>query len=184
MTTTPHADHYRDLAEKFTSRIEAVPADKWENPSPCEGWTARDVVRHVIDTQREIVGVVDLELDEGPSVDTEPLAAWNTTRESMQRILDDPDLGGREYDGHFGRTTLAATVDGFHCFDLVVHGWDLARATGTDETIPPADLQWVDSVATSLGENIRMSGVCGPAVSAPENADAQTRLLAHLGRAV
>lgn len=182
MTTPTPADHYRELAHKFTDRIEAVPDDRWGNPSPCEGWTARDVVRHVVDTQRDIVTVVGLELERGPSVDDDPLGAWLTTRDSMQKILDDPARGGREYDGHFGRTTLAQTVDGFHCFDLVIHGWDLARATGTDETIPPSDLEWVESVATSLGDNIRMAGVCGPEVPVSDDADAQTKLLAHLGR--
>lgn len=182
MTTTAPEEHYRELAAKFTARIEAVPTDRWENPSPCEGWTARDVVRHVIDTQRDIVTVVGLELEQGPSVDDDPLRAWITTRDSMQSVLDDPARGGREYDGHFGRTTLAATVDGFHCFDLVVHGWDLARATSTDDTIPAHDLEWVESVATSLGDSIRMAGICGPAVPVSSDADAQTKVLAHLGR--
>ena len=181
-TTDTPAAHYRDLAEKFTARVESVPADRWNNVSPCEGWTARDLLRHVIDTQRYIVTVVDLELPAGPSVDEDPAAAWAATRDGMQDILDDPERGSREYEGHFGRTTLADTVGSFYCFDLVVHGWDLARATGLDETIPADDLAWVRTVADQLGDNIRMAGVCGPAVEVPADADEQTRLLGFLGR--
>lgn len=48
----------------------------------------------------------------------------------MQAVLDNPELGGREYDGLFGHTSLSATVSTFHCFDLIVHGWDLSRAAG------------------------------------------------------
>ncbi len=50
------AERYRRLAGTFEERIAAVPADRWEDPSPCEDWTARDVVRHVVDTQALFLG--------------------------------------------------------------------------------------------------------------------------------
>ena len=84
------AQRYRDLAAGFTARIDAVPADRWDDDSPCEGWTARDVVRHVLDSERDMVKVVGLELAPGPSVDDDPSAAWAAVRNSMQEILDDP----------------------------------------------------------------------------------------------
>lgn len=176
------AQRYRDLAAGFTARIDAVPADRWDDDSPCEGWTARDVVRHVLDSERDMVKVVGLELAPGPSVDDDPSAAWAAVRDSMQEILDDPAKSTLEYDGHFGRTNLGATVEGFLCFDLVIHGWDLAAATGTDTTMRDADVEWVSEIAAGLGESIRMSGVCGPAIQVPDNADKATKLLAFLGR--
>jgi uncharacterized protein (TIGR03086 family) len=185
MTTTstlPAADRYRELAEQFTRKVTSVPADRWGNPSPCEGWTALDVVRHIIDTQRQIVTVVGLDLPPGPSVDEDPAKAWTATRDAMQAVLDKPELGGREYDGLFGRTSLSATVSTFHCFDLIVHGWDLSRAAGLDEFIPEEQLTWVDDVAHQQGEMIRADGACGPAIQVGEDADNQTRVLAFLGR--
>lgn len=176
------AQRYRDLAAGFTARIDAVPADRWDDDSPCEGWTARDVVRHVLDSERDMVKVVGLELAPGPSVDDDPSAAWAAVRDSMQEILDDPAKSTLEYDGHFGRTNLGATVEGFLCFDLVIHGWDLAAATGTDTTMRDADVEWVSEIAAGLGESIRMSGVCGPEIQVPDNADKATKLLAFLGR--
>ncbi|WZU30628.1 hypothetical protein Rruber_00073 [Rhodococcus ruber] len=180
--TLSPARHYRELAAKFTARVEAVPADRWDSPSPCAGWSARDVLRHVVDTQRQIVTVVGLELPAGPSPDTDPAGAWAATRDGMQAILDDPRRAGLEYDGHFGRTTLAATVARFYNFDLVVHAWDLARAAGLDDTVDDEDLDFVEATAQALGDSIRMEGVCGPAVEVPADADRQTRVLAHLGR--
>ena len=47
---------------------------------------------------------------------------------------------GTEFDGFFGRSTFAQGVDRFLCSDLVLHGWDLARATGLDETMDPAEI--------------------------------------------
>lgn len=177
------AQRYRNLAANFTQRIAAVPEQNWDNNSPCDGWTARDVLRHVIDSERDMVKVVGLELASGPSVDENPAAAWAVVRDSMQAILDDPAKANLEYDGHFGRTNLGATVEGFLCFDLVVHGWDLAVATGTDTSIPDDDVEWASQIATNLGDSIRMDGVCGPEMPVSDDADKATRLMAYLGRA-
>ena len=38
------AERYARVTTRFTDRVRAVPAGAWDNPSPCEGWTARDVV--------------------------------------------------------------------------------------------------------------------------------------------
>ena len=52
----------------------------------------------------------------------------------------------------------------------------------TAGAIADADLDFVESAATAMGESIRMAGVCGPAVDVPEGADRTTRVLGYLGR--
>jgi Mycothiol maleylpyruvate isomerase N-terminal domain len=42
------SDRYRRVAGQFTRRVEAVPDGAWDNPAPCEGWVARDVVGHLV----------------------------------------------------------------------------------------------------------------------------------------
>ena len=100
----------------------------------------------------------------------------------VEAVLDDPALAGHEYDGLLGRTTVGTTIDRFLGFDLVVHGWDLARATGQDETMDPAEVERIWAMAESLGDNLRRSGVCGPEVPVPADAPLQDRLLGLLGR--
>ncbi|WP_430335289.1 TIGR03086 family metal-binding protein [Rhodococcus sp. ACT016] len=175
-------DLYRRLAETLTEIVDAVPADRWENPSPCEGWTTRDVVAHIVDTQAQMVGVVGLSIPEGPSTASDPAGAWRHTRDAVQAILDDPAKAGLEYDGHFGRTDLASTMRTFYCFDLIVHGWDIARAAGLDLDIPDHDLDMLDAVIAQLGDSLQMEGVCGPALDVAADADRPTRILATLGR--
>ena len=51
------ADRYRKRAAGLNERVEAVPADQWGSQSPCEDWTARDVVRHVVDTSAMFLGL-------------------------------------------------------------------------------------------------------------------------------
>jgi uncharacterized protein (TIGR03086 family) len=68
------------------------------------------------------------------------------------------------------------------CFDLVVHGWDLARAAGLDEHIEPDDVAHVFARARSFGPAMRSPLAFGPEVEAPLSADEQCQLLAFLGR--
>ena len=78
--------------------------------------------------------------------------------------------------------SVEGTIDRFLGFDLVVHGWDLARATGQDETIAPARVEEIWGMAQGLGDNLRRAGVCGPAVPVADDAPLQDRLLGLLGR--
>lgn len=55
---TEISECYRALAAEFTRRVETAPADRWENPSPCQGWSARDVLRHVIDTHQRLTTLI------------------------------------------------------------------------------------------------------------------------------
>ncbi len=176
------ADRYRRLAGAFAATISEVPSGAWDNPSPCEGWTARDVVRHVVDTQGLFLGLVGRSRREGPPVDTDPAGAWAFASAQVQADLDDPEAAAAEFDGFFGRTSFATAVDRFVCFDLVVHRWDLAEAAGLDTTIPEQDVRFVMEGTKVFGDALRSNGVCGPALEAPDGADEQTRMLAFLGR--
>ncbi|MGH4026749.1 MAG: TIGR03086 family protein, partial [Pseudonocardiaceae bacterium] len=134
------------------------------------------------DTHAGMPGYAGLSLTLKESVDDDPRRAWAEARDAMQGLLDDPGRAGREYDGYFGRTTLQDTVDRFLGFDLLIHGWDLARATGQDETLPAQEVHRVYLDALNLGDGLRSDGVCGPEVTVPADAPEQDRLLALLGR--
>lgn len=176
------ADRYRSLAGAFAETVAAVPVDRWASPSPCREWDARGVVRHLVAVQATFLALVGLELGDLPSVDDDPVAAWAAASAVVQAELDDPQRAAAEFEGYVGRSTLAEAVDRFVCFDLVVHRWDLARAAGLDERMPPAEVARLAVVAEEFGVAIRGHGVCGPALTPPAGADEQTRLLAYLGR--
>jgi uncharacterized protein (TIGR03086 family) len=182
MTTV--ADRYRRLSADLTRTIEQVPSDRWGSPSPCEGWTALDLARHLVDVHGMFLGLVGRKLGPAPSVDEDVLAAWRAANGQLQADLDDPARAGAEFDGFFGRTTFAAAVERFVCFDLLVHRWDLARATGLDERLEPTEVAQLWAAVEGFGDTLRTEGVCGPAIEPPPDADEQTRLLCFLGRSV
>ena len=177
---------YLRLAEPFGSVVDSVPGTGWDAPSPCEGWSARDVLAHVIHSQRTFLaerGVdasTSADLDSDPS--TDPGDAWRVHLERMRELLADPAVAGMEYDGVFGRTTVGQSIVAFHGFDLVVHRWDIAAAAGLDERLTDDELDMIERSADGFGDHLYDDGVCAPALPVPESADRQERLLARLGR--
>lgn len=179
---TDPADRYRHLAERFTAVVDDVPEDAWEASSPCEGWTARQVLDHVVESQHGFLARFDLE----PSLEgvDDVRACWRLVRDAMQRGLDDPATAQTEYAGMFGQTTFEATVDDFMSADLLIHAWDIARAAGLEEhePMPPEEVERLDARLRPMGDSLRMPGVFGPEVPVPDDAPAQDRLLGFLGR--
>ncbi|MGQ0772959.1 MAG: TIGR03086 family metal-binding protein [Pseudonocardiales bacterium] len=172
------------MSAAFVDKITAIPPDRWSAATPCTDWNVRDLVRHVLETPGIFFGLVGRELRPGPSVDDDPLGAFTPSRDQVQAALDDPAVAEAEFDGFFGRSTFAQAIDRFIRFDLAVHGWDLARATGQDERIDPWEPARLWESVKLFGDAIRSESVCGPAVGPPPGADDQTRLLAYLGRSV
>jgi uncharacterized protein (TIGR03086 family) len=182
------AERYRKRAAGFSARVEAVPSGAWENQSPCVEWKARDVVRHVVDTSGMFLGFIGKDVPAGPSVDDDPVGAWHTARSAIQAGLDDPITAALEYDGMMGRTSFEASVDRFLSADALIHTWDLARATGLDESLDPDDvrvsLDAMEAMEAEFGDAMRQSGAFGPQLESVSDADDQTRLLHFLGRTV
>lgn len=182
-TTTDVADRYRTLAAAFTSKVEAVRPDQWNLPSTCAEWNVRELVSHVATTEHNMLEPVHIDAPLHVDADTDPVGAWHEVRGIIQGVLDDPAQSVLEYTGLFGTTTVGKTINDFGGMDLVVHGWDLARSTGQDDTMPVGEVERVLAMTDSLGEMLRTSGVCGPEVPVGPDATAQQRLLGRLGRA-
>jgi uncharacterized protein (TIGR03086 family) len=71
---------------------------------------------------------------------------------------------------------------GHRFLDVLVHGWDLAAATGHDYTLDPELMQACRQVIEPQLEAFRSAGALGPEIAVPADASVQTRFLAMLGR--
>ena len=180
---TDAAARYRGVAAAFTERARAVPPERWDDPAPCEGWVARDVVRHLIEwLPAFFFGTWGLPPLEAPSVDDDPVGAWVALDGAIQAALDDPEVAGSERDTRMGRASFEATIDTICTGDVLIHTWDLARATGLDERLDLDEVHRMLEGAEPMDEALRSSGHYGPKVAVPDDADEQARLLAFLGR--
>ena len=177
------ADH-RQVAGEFSKTVEGTVAAAWDASAPPEGWVARDVVRHLVEWLPAFVeGSTGIVLPTGPSVDDDPAGAWRAHADGVQALLDDPATADREYEfPHIGRMPLEQAIAMIYTPDVFMHRWDLARATGQDETLDPQRCAEMFEGMLPMDEVLRESGQFGPRVEVPEDADAQTKLLAFIGR--
>jgi len=171
-------EDYLTNADRFSAVVADAP--DWDGQSPCEGWTAADVLTHVVDTQRDFLTKRGADLGSLPSAD--PVAQWGTHLEQVRGVVADEDFVTDEYDGHFGRTTVADTMANFYGFDMLVHRWDLARAVGSDVTWTDAEMDALETNLEALSDNLYTEGVCKGPLEASTDAPRQERILARLGR--
>ncbi|MCY1136552.1 TIGR03086 family metal-binding protein [Actinoplanes sp. Pm04-4] len=176
------ADRHRAIAGTFTDRVRAAKA--WDAPAPVDGWTARDVVRHLVEWfPGFLAGGSGIDLPRGPGVDDDPVAAWQAQADGVQAVLDDPATAGRTFSNpHTGDLPLDRAIDQFYTTDVFMHTWDLARATGQDDRLDADYSALLITGMEPMEELIRNSGQYGPRVPVPAGADAQTRLLGFIGR--
>lgn len=177
------AERFRRVAGRFSDRVGEVPAGAWDNPTPCEGWVARDVVRHMVEWMPALLSSVGVNLRPGPTVDDDPAAAWTHLADSLQALLDDPTTAQREITHeHLGTVTVEHVIGMVMFGDIVIHTWDLARATGLDESLDTTIVSEMFLGMQPLDDVLRSSGQYGPKVGVAADADEQTKLIAFTGR--
>lgn len=177
-------------AGEFGRRLAAViPAD-WDNPTPCEGWTVRDLVNHGIGGNvMAAVLLAGASKDEasaavgGESLTDDPASAY---ADSVAR-----QAAGFAEEGSLDKVVHHPAMDmpggqllGFRVVDLGVHAWDLAQAIGADETLDDGLVQAMWDVVAPMAPFIGQIGVFGPGPSGDvgEDAPLQQRVLDMVGR--
>ena len=176
-------ERYQRITGQFSARVHAVPPGAWDNPSPCEGWTARDIVGHLTEWIPGFFGAKGVVFPPVPSIGDDPVAAWDTVQAALADALADPALAARSVETPFGTQSLAETVDMIVTGDVFTHTWDLARATGQDEALDPDHLQvMIVGMGAMPEEALRADGMFGPPIDVAADADDQTKFLAYVGR--
>ncbi|ADB32230.1 hypothetical protein Kfla_3167 [Kribbella flavida DSM 17836] len=189
------ADRFDRVAQGFLARIEAVPADRWNNPTPCPNWTARQVVAHVINEQRRMlatvrrtdpedlygVPVAPMGVVPEPAHDADLPAAWREIGSALTEAIDDPACTPVALPTPAGPMPFEQVAETLP-EDVLIHTWDLARSTGGDERLDEEAVRHVLARLEPLDEVLRQPWAFGPKVTPPAGADLQTELLCFVGR--
>lgn len=172
---------WTERSAPFTAVVRAI--TEWSAPSPCEGWTARDVLEHVLGTQRDFLTTHGIELpDAADAADATPDQAWSAHAHEVTSLLGAGGAARRPFDGAFGPTTVGETLIEFYGFDLIVHRWDIARSQSIDDRLTEAELSLVDAAVTGWGDHAYAPGIFAAALTPAPGADEQARILARTGR--
>ena len=191
MTTVSEPDiaalHRRALE---STRLVVVGLDptRWEASTPCEEWTIRELLNHVIAgnwwaarlASGASIADVGTELD-GDQVGDAPRSSYDASADAAARAFEAP--GALEAPCAVSYGPVPGSVYAGHRFiDVLIHGWDLAVASGQDSTLAPNLIEGAWQVLEPQLDMLRASGMFGDDLEIPADADAETRLLMTLGR--
>lgn len=170
------ADNWRAAAAEFDARYKAIAKDQWEASTPCSEWNVHQLVAHAVGTQAAFGGAL--------GGDAPADADWKTARAAMEAAISSP--GATDGIINFpplGGDVPKAMVLGICTTDLLIHTWDLARAIGANEQLPEDLVAGAHHGLQSLpAEAIRVPGRFDAVTEVPDDADAQTKMLAFAGR--
>jgi uncharacterized protein (TIGR03086 family) len=177
---------HRRAVESWQRFVDGVGADQWDLPTPCTDWDVRALVNHVVGEERWtgplLDGMTIAEVGDrfdGDLLGADPQAAGRTAAaESAAAVADKLDgidtvhlSYGDEDPGEYVHQLAA---------DHLIHGWDLAAATGGDTKLDPELVKEVADWFADREELYRSAGAVGARTES--SGDPQSDLLAAFGR--
>jgi uncharacterized protein (TIGR03086 family) len=153
-------------------------------PTPCAGWSVRDLIDHLVDGTGYLLA----------GAGAPPIAASRGTAEDaparfvsgFAAVLDAvaaPEALTRRCVSPLGFEWSVAEAVAGTFMDVLIHGWDLATATGQDAQLEPDLVQacW-DMFVPEMPARGREAGLIGAEVPVPADAPLSDRLLGAMGR--
>ena len=174
---------------EFDRRLHAVADGDWATPTPCEGWTVRDLVIHVVGgctmSTRLLHGASVEEALDGVRADPGGDLRDDFAQRAEEQAAAFREPGALERVVHHPAMDMpGAQLLGFRIGDMALHAWDLARAIGADEALGDELAAHVWETLEPMAPFIGQVGVfgSGPSGSVGEDAPLQVRLLDLSGR--
>ncbi len=186
----PHTDLLAalDRAIAGTDRLIAgIRADQWSAPTPCTEWDVRALVTHVTSGMLNFAALVRGDLRPDGTADDQaddPVAAYRSATATMRAAFGAPGALDRIYPSPIGPAPGSVLVH-LRITELLVHGWDLARATGQPPALP-ADLAEGELAVwrAQFSDGVPAGLPFAPAQPVAAPAPAIDHLAAFLGRQV
>jgi uncharacterized protein (TIGR03086 family) len=182
-----HAEMAAAAAETIRI-VDGVSAAQFSDPTPCGDWDVQALLNHIIlwtaysAEQRARGGSVAEELMTKDFA-AEPGFAADYAKQAGRAVdaWSDPAAWEREI-GVMGNATPAADIAALLIAELVLHGWDLARATGQEYRCDDAVAAVVLQTVNEQGELFRQYQGFAEPVTVPAGAPLFDQALALSGR--
>ncbi|MBT8241572.1 MAG: TIGR03086 family protein [Acidimicrobiia bacterium] len=180
--------NYTKAIYTMDAAVNRVAPDRWDAPSPCDQWTAKEVVGHCLYALHSVAAYTGArekpaEMPEAERAGTDPAAVWSAARDEVLAALDQDGALDTEVDGPFGRAPIDNALP-VMTMDLTTHTWDLAKATGQDPVIPRELAIAAYEGIKGFGDGARRPGLFADEVRVADDADIVTKMAAMAGRKV
>lgn len=179
-------------SRRFGDLVAEVDADQWSAPTPCPEWDVRALVDHVVRSNLAVVAMLDgLALTELAKLDvarldfdvlgSEPLSAWLRAADIAVDAFARP--GAFDVIVHHPSGDMPGQRFAVMRFnEILVHGWDLARAIGADTTLDPVMVEAAHAFIAPVAHALPVTGYFAEALEIAPTANRQAQLLALVGR--
>lgn len=160
--------NFTKAASMLRSAAVRVPQDAWDNPSCCEGWTAREAAGHASWVLQNVAagangGGHPAQLPEAEVAGADPAATVCASVDACLAALDQPGVLGTVSQTPFGEMPMDNFI-GALWVDPMTHAWDIADAAGIDHGIDEATAAAALEQLRPMAEMMRGAGVFGPEV--------------------
>jgi uncharacterized protein (TIGR03086 family) len=168
-----------------------VKPDQLEARTPCPDWDVRTLVNHLVFwsafrselAARKQQAPADDPITEETDFTTRPDWPQTFATQLDRAIAAWAEPGATEGNtGLAGGSMPARMISMMMVGELVVHGWDLARATGQTIDADPLVLEAVQEMTSAMGDQGRKMGAFGDEVEVSPNASLLDRALGLSGR--
>ncbi len=186
MTST--LNRFEAALDAFDSTVHPVTTEQLTDRTPCEEWDVRALLNHVVGEAawmspllagRTIAEVGD-ELT-GDLLGTDPCAAWHHWSGAAHTAAAEAGAMNRTVHLSYGDEKSESYCEQV-TFDLLVHSWDLARATGRVDRLPVELVAWAREWVAPVIAMYQQAGIVAAPLQVAPDADPQTQLLALVGR--
>jgi uncharacterized protein (TIGR03086 family) len=182
------AGWHRQALEATGKVVAGIDPGRWGAPTPCAEWTVRELLNHVVGGNwwaaalagGATIDQVGARLD-GDVLGADPTRAYACSAEAAGAAFDAPGALDAPCAVSYGPVP-GAVYAGHRFLDVLVHGWDLAVATGQGSDIDPALAEACWSVVEPQLDLLLGSGMFSGASAIVTSQGPSTRLLTALGR--
>jgi uncharacterized protein (TIGR03086 family) len=177
-------DQLDQLVPVLGGVVANIGPDQLNAPTPCTQFTVRSVLEHMVGGATAFAAGFrgDAAPPAGSDDATDPLARFGPAMMALGAAMHSPGALDRTITAPFGEVPGQAFAR-FVVLDGLVHGWDLAIATGQPYQPPDALVAAVDAYAReAIVPSMREAGMFAPPVEAPAGATPIERLVAFTGR--
>jgi uncharacterized protein (TIGR03086 family) len=164
-------------ASEWANEKVAGAANDLDARTPCDAWDVRTLLDHMLDTQRYFVANARGEDAPLPApvpphvLSDDPVNDFKRSRTEMLAAFGEP-----------GTIEKTGPSLGVASSDQLLHGWDLAQATGQDITMPAGLAEAAYQTVHGLFTDDQRKGVFKPAIAVADDVSSQEQLLAYTGR--
>lgn len=182
------ADMYARALERTGEVVAGTRSEQLDDPTPCTEWDVRTLLNHLIGGCATFAaGAEGRALDMNSPADYASgdfLEAYESAARDARAAFEAPGALEREFTLTWGATPGSAAL-GLALADAVVHGWDLAQATGQGYSIDDDIAEAIHGMTSSMmepnGSYPRGDSFAEP-IDVGADATPAARMLAYLGR--